>query len=146
MALISFAGAGISHYNKNNQMADQDTTTEPVLSNTDLAFERTILAESRTLMAWIRTSISLVSFGFTIYKFFHETAADVHRLLTPRKVGMLMIGIGILALVWGMMEHRDTIKKLKKSYPGLKPSRTAWLAILILLFGIILFLGALFKQ
>jgi putative membrane protein len=30
---------------------------------------RTIMAADRTLMAWIRTSLSMLSFGFTIYKF-----------------------------------------------------------------------------
>ena len=37
---------------------------------TKLAVERTRLAYERTLMAWVRTSTSLISFGFTIYKFF----------------------------------------------------------------------------
>jgi putative membrane protein len=37
---------------------------------TQLAVERTTLAHERTLMAWVRTSVSLISFGFTIYKFF----------------------------------------------------------------------------
>ena len=35
----------------------------------ELAIERTIMAAERTLMSWTRTSISLISFGFTIYKF-----------------------------------------------------------------------------
>ena len=48
-------------------MADEIKTT---LSNTDLAFERTVLAHERTLMAWVRTAVSMISFGFTIYKFF----------------------------------------------------------------------------
>ena len=37
---------------------------------TQLALDRTWLAHERTLMAWIRTSVSMISFGFTIYKFF----------------------------------------------------------------------------
>src|SRR5215204_3460078 len=97
----------------------QNTTDDHLLSNTDLAFERTILAENRTLMAWIRTAISLISFGFTIYKFFHEVSQSIvssNRFFTPRKVGMLMIAFGLLALVWGLAEHRSVFKKLKKSY------------------------------
>lgn len=122
---------------------------QPILSNTDLAFERTMLAESRTLMAWIRTAISLISFGFTIYKFFHElsqTPGDIHRLFTPRKVGLIMITFGLLSLVWGLMEYNAMVKKLKKSYPELERSKTSWLAILVLLFGLALFLGTLFRQ
>jgi uncharacterized membrane protein YidH (DUF202 family) len=36
----------------------------------DLSIKRTRLSYDRTLMAWIRTATSLISFGFTIYKFF----------------------------------------------------------------------------
>src|SRR4030095_4895232 len=39
-------------------------------SSQSLAVQRTFLAHERTLMAWVRTSASLISFGFTIYKFF----------------------------------------------------------------------------
>ena len=35
---------------------------------TDMATSRTLMAADRTLMAWIRTSLSMLSFGFTIYK------------------------------------------------------------------------------
>ena len=37
---------------------------------TRLAVERTRLAHERTLMAWVRTATSLISFGFTLFKFF----------------------------------------------------------------------------
>ncbi|ANE49225.1 hypothetical protein SY85_00610 [Flavisolibacter tropicus] len=130
-------------------MIEERDTAPVTLSNTDLAFERTVMAENRTLMAWIRTAISMISFGFTIYKFFHEisqSAVITNRLFTPRKVGMIMIALGLLALLWGLLEHRATISKLKKSYPGIERSRTGWLAILVLLFGFALFLGAFFRQ
>ena len=93
-----------------------NTENEAVLSNTDLAHERTILAENRTLMAWIRTAISMISFGFTIYKFFHESGigGNPGSFFTPRKVGMIMITFGLLALAWGLMEHRSMFQKLKK--------------------------------
>ena len=127
----------------------EDITNDHVLSNTDLAFERTVLAENRTLMAWVRTAISLISFGFTIYKFFHEAsraAGNSNRIFTPRTVGMIMISFGLLGLVWGLAEHQALMKKLKKSYPALERSKTSWLAILVLLFGLALFLAAFLKQ
>lgn len=74
------------------------------LNSTDLAFERTMLAHERTLMAWIRTAVSMISFGFTIYKFFQElskTPEGQHQLLTPRIVGMIMILFGLLSLLLG---------------------------------------------
>ena len=46
-------------------------------TNEELALRRTFLAHERTLMAWIRTSVSLISFGFTIYKFFQYLAQEI---------------------------------------------------------------------
>jgi len=43
---------------------------EELSTSTKLAIERTRLAHERTLMAWVRTATSLISFGFTVYKFF----------------------------------------------------------------------------
>ena len=127
---------------------EKNTAEEQVLSNTELAYVRTVLAENRTLMAWIRTAISMISFGFTIYKFFEEaTKAGVsHKIFTPRIVGMIMIVFGLLGLLWGLREYNDAYKKLAKGYPGIERSRTPLLAILVLLFGLALFLGALFRQ
>ena len=129
-------------------MADEKTGTITV-SNTDLAIERTALAHERTLMAWIRTSVSLISFGFTIYKFFEEWNKNPNAaktLLTPRVVGMLMIGFGLIALLFAQIQHRGAIRKLKKFYPAMQTSVSAVLSILILMFGLMLFLGALFRQ
>lgn len=41
----------------------------------DMGEMRTIMAADRTLMAWLRTSLSMLSFGFTIYKVL-DTAAQ----------------------------------------------------------------------
>ena len=125
---------------------NNDTAGNHQMSNTDLAFERTVLAENRTLMAWVRTAISLISFGFTIYKFFHEAVETNSRLLTPRIVGMVMIIFGLLSLVWGLMDHKLIMKKLKQNYLGVTRSKTTILALMILLFGLVLFLAALFRQ
>jgi len=47
------------------------TTATPKLdAGTQLAIDRTRLAYERTMMAWLRTSASMISFGFTIHKFF----------------------------------------------------------------------------
>ena len=117
------------------------------LSSTDLALERTMLAYERTLMAWVRTSISLLSFGFTIYKFFEEVSKKVqNQVLTPRLVGMIMISFGLLSLLLAQIQHQQAVKKLRTAYPGIKKSLSSLLGILVLIFGLILFLGALFRQ
>ena len=54
--------------------------SEPELKLNDrLAIDRTRLAAERSLMAWIRTALSMIAFGFTIYKFLqalHELHLD----------------------------------------------------------------------
>lgn len=48
-----------------------DSAPNPATADpTQRALLRTRLAYERTLMAWIRSSISLIGFGFPIYKFF----------------------------------------------------------------------------
>ena len=52
-------------------------TSKP--DSTELAVDRTWLAHERTLMAWVRTATSMISFGFTIYKFFQfEAGKETH--------------------------------------------------------------------
>ena len=132
-------------------MAEEKNTLDKhlALSNTDLAFERTALAYERTLMAWVRTAISMISFGFTIYKFFQEMRNNPdahHGLFTPRIVGMLMIGFGLLSLLLAQIQHQIALKRLKLDYPNMQRSLSSVLSVLILLFGLALFLGALFQQ
>ena len=129
-------------------MADVNNTDPPV-STTDLAYERTTLAYERTLMAWIRTSISMISFGFTIYKFFQEankSGDGGERIFTPRVVGMIMIGFGLIALLLAQVQHQIAVKKLREYYPAGQKSMSSIITVLVLLFGLTLFLGALFRQ
>jgi putative membrane protein len=119
------------------------------LSSTDLACERTMLAHERTLMAWVRTAISMISFGFTIYKVFEEFSRQEGRhsgLFTPRLVGMTMIGFGLLALLLAQLQHQIALKKIRKIYPAMQKSISSIIGVLVLMFGLALFLGALFRQ
>jgi inner membrane protein YidH len=51
--------------------------TDLAQERNDLALQRTIVAAERTLMAWIRTALSMIGFGFTIYKFFQYLPAEL---------------------------------------------------------------------
>jgi inner membrane protein YidH len=115
---------------------------------TELAYQRTVLAYERTLMAWIRTATSLISFGFTIYKFFEEVRkGNPHpSVITPRIVGLLMISFGFIGLLFAQIQHNTAYKKLKADYPEIQRSLSSVLGALILVFGLILFLAALFRQ
>lgn len=121
---------------------------EKLDKSTELAYQRTALSYENTLMSWIRTAISLISFGFTIYKVFEEVQQrdPRPRILTPRIVGLVMIAFGFLCLLFAQIQHYTANKKLKAQCPQVQFSISTVLSTLILVFGLLLFLAALFRQ
>ena len=100
----------------------------PTNDATRLALSRTILAHERTLMAWVRTSTSMISFGFTIYKFFQFVQDDrsvphAEKLLEPRGVALVMILIGVGGLVLATIDYRHQLHVLRRDYDAYAPSR-----------------------
>jgi putative membrane protein len=122
---------------------------ESVNASTLLATDRTRLAHDRTLMAWVRTATSLISFGFTIYKFFQymREQGGVRRegLFGPRAYALMMISIGIVALIFATWQHRRDMVRLRATYPGVPYSLATVLAGLISLLGISALLGVIFR-
>lgn len=114
----------------------------PAADQVKLALERTYLAHERTLMAWTRTATSLITFGFTLYKFFeylHERGEAVpsHRPFGARTFGLIMIGIGVLTLIVAAVQHKLQMRRLKVQYPDLPFSLALLLAVLIACLGIL---------
>jgi putative membrane protein len=108
---------------------------------TRLALDRTRLAYERTLMAWTRTATSLISFGFTIYKFFQylregSPSADTG-LLGPRGFALVMIAIGLTALLLATLQHRQSMTALRDEYGSVPYSLAAVVAALIALLGVL---------
>lgn len=123
--------------------------THSLISKLHLSIESTELAHERTLMAWIGTAISLSTFGFTIYKFFQgvETASTIsERMLSPRVVGMVMIGFSFVGLLLALIQQHRFIKELRVVDPTIKRSLSTVIAVLILVYALLLFLGALFRH
>jgi putative membrane protein len=113
-----------------NELAQQrtklaDERTHLADERTGLAVTRTIVALDRTLMAWIRTATSLISFGFTIYKFFQAqrqgAPADTTHLLSPRGVGLIMIGLGVGGLILAIIEYRQQTEMLHQKFAAYGP-------------------------
>jgi putative membrane protein len=114
--------------------------SEDISTSTGLAIERTRLAYERTLMAWVRTATSLISFGFTIFKFFQylrEGRADTAEDPTgPRGFALLMIGIGLTSLLLATIDHRRHMTALRSSYGPMPYSLAAVVAALIAVLGL----------
>jgi putative membrane protein len=98
---------------------------------TQLALDRTRLAFERTTMAWVRTATSLITFGFSVYKFFQIGAhKDVPgRLIGPREFALMMISIGILSLVIATIQHWHSMRTLRAHSPHMRLPRS--LAVLV---------------
>ena len=116
------------------------TEAAPLPAATKLALDRTRLAYERTLMAWVRTATSLISFGFTIYKFFeylHQgKAPPPDRVLGPRGFALVMICIGLIALTFATIEHRRNMRHLRAEFGPVPLSLAAVVAGLIAVLGV----------
>jgi putative membrane protein len=121
-------------------------------SSTRLAAERTRLAYERTMMAWTRTATSLITFGFTIYKFFQiETARSTPRtegLFGSANFALLMITIGLVALLMATLENRRDVKNLKAEYPDVHHPRSLAqiMAALISILGIVALAAVILRE
>jgi putative membrane protein len=95
------------------------TGTKPAPSTqVDLAFDRTYLAHERTLMAWLRTAMSLVTFGFTLFKAFlyleqSGKLAPSRQVLGPRTYGIIIIAVGLFALIAAIVQHVRGLNRLR---------------------------------
>jgi len=120
-----------------------------ISTSTKLALDRTDLAHERTLMAWIRTAVSLISFGFTIYKFLQyvekETGAP-GKLIGARGYGLFMIGTGLLALLLATISHRRQMEALREKFVEVPYSMAAVFAAVISFVGILAFIAVIFQQ
>jgi putative membrane protein len=99
------------------------------------------MAADRTLMAWIRTALSMLSFGFTIYKFL-ETIAGERPLAhpdSPQQVGIFLTGLGTASMVLGTLSYWATLRDLRKTEAFRLGRPTLWIALVISGAGILLF-------
>ncbi len=123
--------------------------TDLAVDRTDLAVDRTLMGASRTLMAWVRTALSMIGFGFTIYKFLQALVKDgvllTPRVQGPKYIGLFLIGLGTLAAFMGSFEYWQLGKDLRKKY-GVKARRFPFvMSNLIFVLGLWLFVSIILK-
>jgi putative membrane protein len=124
-----------------------DLHAESLNTSTKLAFDRTRLAHDRTMLAWVRTATSLITFGFSFYKFFTFEAkgAAANGLIGPREFALLLIGIGLFSLLLATINHRQERTAMKAQDPEVPRSQAAALAAVIAVLGILTFGAVLFQ-
>src|SRR5215813_2756309 len=101
--------------------------TNPLMQNapkldvsTKLAVDRTRVAYERTMLAWVRTATSLITFGFSIYKFFqlqHFEEEQTKRLIGPHEFSLLLVSLGLISLLLATVEHRLNMQGLRAQSP-----------------------------
>jgi putative membrane protein len=108
---------------------------------TDMALERTSMAADRTLMAWTRTSLSMISFGFTVFKFMEAMQKEGKNILVrseqdAQHFGMMLISLGVICLIVACIQYWQLDKKLhldRKWYTNLTFISAGFIALMGLL-------------
>ena len=91
---------------------------------------------------------SLISFGFTIHKFFEyrvqQGAIPNDRLLGPAAFGGIMIATGLLALMLASYDHRRSLQALRASYGPIPHSVAATIGIIMATLGLLALVAVMF--
>jgi putative membrane protein len=128
------------------QLNEEPARGTPVRADPDLGAMRTVMAADRTLMAWIRTSLSMFTFGYTLYKVLQEIKAmgqiEIHDA-APRNAGILLTVAGTIALVMGIFEYLGTLRMLRRSYPFRFARPSLIMSIVMAFAGVFLCVGIL---
>ncbi len=124
------------------------SSNELAEDRTDLATARTLMAMDRSLMAWIRTSLSMISFGFTIYKIlegFQKSGNVIAHGLSPRTVGLFLVGLGTVAMIAGTIEYFERLKILRQFHTVKTWRASLVMAVIMSAVGLFVFLSIVTK-
>lgn len=120
-----------------------------VLKESDiLAYERTVLAQERTLMAWVRTSLAMITFGFTIHKFFGDLQKTSD---TPgefggvsKNYGLILVVLGTLFLISASIQNQLVLRDLRVKELKKRISLAFIAAIIISILGLLVLVDMIF--
>lgn len=107
----------------------------------DTALDATRLAYERTTLAWVRTSLTLISFGFTIDKFFEGRARrpGLAHFVSAQTIGVTMIAFGLIALFLFLLE----LRRFHGRHPEAPRSMAGYVAAMIAVLGIMALVSTL---
>ncbi|MGA8574332.1 MAG: DUF202 domain-containing protein [Candidatus Cybelea sp.] len=107
----------------------------------DAAIDNVRLAYERTTLAWVRTALTLISFGFTIDKFFEgrPRKTGLGGFVSPQAVGVTMIAFGLIALFLFLLE----LRRFHRRHPEAPRSTAGYVAGMIAVLGIMALVSTL---
>jgi putative membrane protein len=117
------------------------SSNELAEDRTNLALGRTLMAADRSLMAWVRTALSLISFGFTLYKVLQgfQDSGQLKKEHSARTIGLFLTAMGTFAIVAGTIDYWRTFKELRR-FHEIRIWRPSFLfAIVMSALGLVLF-------
>ena len=107
------------------------------------------LANERTFLAWLRTCIALMGLGFVIARFSlflrefgiitknQTIQSNLSDPFSSTMLGMSMIGLGILLIVYALVNYLKTRKAIEVGVYVSRPSIVYLSTIVIVIFGVI---------
>jgi putative membrane protein len=108
------------------------------------------MAADRTLMAWVRTAISMIGFGFTLYKFLqyaHEQKpGGLPSLTGPRNLSLAFIALGLLSLVIAVIQDWHYTKRLQNERHRRPFNLSLVVAAIVALIGVLTFMSVLLRM
>jgi len=115
------------------------------IGSDEMARIRTALAADRTLIAWVRTALSMISFGFTITKFFQYLQQSEHAPFShgPRNLGLTLTALGIAGVLIGVLQHNQILKRVNTDIERKRMSVSVVAALGVAVVGIIVFVSVL---
>lgn len=119
-------------------------------ASTRFSFERTLLSHERTLMSWIRTSTSLITFGFTLYKFFQlelggSARPGISPVISAREFAMIMISVGLVALILATIQNYLYRQHMRQQHLKIPVCLSSVVGALISFLGLLALLAAIFR-
>jgi uncharacterized membrane protein YidH (DUF202 family) len=72
-----------------------------------------------------------------------KTAPPIAMSLGPRGFGLTLIGIGLLSLALGTVEHARDLKALRQLYPGMPRSMSKFVSIVVGALGLFALIAVL---
>lgn len=99
------------------------------------------------MMAWIRTGTSLITFGFSVYKFFAlRDEAPRPGIFGPRPFAFMMILSGLLALMLAGLQNRRELQSLRSAGADIPYSFSTLVGAFVSIFGLAALLAVVFDQ